>query len=177
MATPLFPMRPQGVIHRVVLRETDGLRVTATRAPDEAGTEFLVSRRSGIPAHAGGLRTSMAGSTSPISARAVRAAGFTGWFRKDFRSHHPRNSTRPRPPCWPPCSATPMGGIGKPSTRLLIEQQDPAALPLLSNALVNAKLSLARLGALNLLGAGEPSRNRNRLPPCATETNACAPRP
>jgi len=147
-----IPDTTAGVVHRVVLREADGLRVTGARAADEASSEFLVSTDPGFhPAQV------IAGPDGALYIADFREGGESG---RIYRLA-PESFEVPKLPQLDKATTLVLvsmlghtnGWHRETVARLLIEQQDPAALPLLSNVLAHAKSPLARLGALDLLGA------------------------
>jgi putative membrane-bound dehydrogenase-like protein len=148
-----IPDTAAGVIHRIVPQETDGLRIAGSRAADERNTEFLIS--SDPDFHPTQV---ICGFDGALYISDLRQGGESG---RIYRLA-PEGFQVPKPPqldkAKTPVLVSMLGHTNswhrETVARLLIEQQDPAALPLLSNMLAAAKSPLARLGALNVLGAG-----------------------
>ena len=139
------------VIHRVLLRD-NGLEAAGARASDEGGTEFLVSSDPSF--HPMQI---VNGPDGAIYVADMRDGNDSG---RIFRIA-PEKFQRTKIPQLGKAKmydlvaalAHPDAWRNETAARLLYERRDPAAVPLLTNMLYNARVPLARLRALHVLDA------------------------
>jgi putative membrane-bound dehydrogenase-like protein len=152
------------LIHRFVLREA-GLGVTAARAPDETGAEFVVS-----------LDTSFRpvqiinGPDGALYVVDRQEAGNRGRIYRivpaDFTPPKPPRLGKSKPYDLAATLSHPNGWQCDTAARLLYERQDPKTVQPLANLLASSRAPLARLHALHALdglGALNPAHVLNGL--------------
>jgi putative membrane-bound dehydrogenase-like protein len=137
------------VIHRAVLG-SGGLTVTATRAPEEPASEFIISKDPSF--HPSQI---INGPEGGLYIADMREGGNHGRIYRivpsDFRQTRFPSLGQAKAYDLAASLAQTNGWMRDTAARLLHERRDPAAIPLLTNVLNNSRVPTARLHALHTL--------------------------